>query len=306
MIYTITLNPAIDVIYKLRDSYRVGKINRAYDETLKAGGKGINVSRVLKTLGLESIALGLVGGITGEIIESSLKKENIKTDFVHINSNTRIDTKVFFQNGNTPEETQINAPGPIITQEDIMNLAKKLAKIKKGDIVIISGGIPKSLSLNLFDNFLKYLSSRDAYIGVDLFAAPLLKAIRYKPFLVSINQEELADTLYTQVKSEDDCIKGANRLLKMGAKNVIILRGANGAIFVNEEITIKVKAFKGEVVNTVGGGDSVLAGFTDEFIKTRDYVKAIKKGVLVGSATAFSDGLADAKTIAKLMKQINK
>ncbi|MCQ2787073.1 MAG: 1-phosphofructokinase family hexose kinase [Bacilli bacterium] len=304
MIYTVTLNPAIDVVFKLNDSCRVGKINRAYDEMAAVGGKGINVSRVLKALKRDSIALGLIGGYAGEVIEKDLRLENIKSDFVRIKGGmTRINVKVLRQ-GPTFEETQINAPGPVISREDIMNLAKKLAKIKKDDIVIISGGMPKTLSLNLFDSFLKFISSRNAYIVVDIFGAPLLKILKYKPFLVNLNEEELADTLYTQVKTEDDCVKGAKRLLKMGAQNVVVMRGPNGAMLINDELTMKVKALKGEVKNTVGAGDSLLAGLADEYLKTGSFDLAIKKGVVVASATVFSDGLANEKSIAEAMKQM--
>ena len=306
MIYTVTLNPAIDVVLKLNDACRVGKINRANKELISAGGKGINVSRVLKTLKRDSIALGLVGGLTGDLIENDLKQANIKTDFVRIKGGiTRINVKLN-RNGSIFEETQINAPGPDIDREDIINLAKKLAKIKKGDIVIISGGLPKTLSLSLFDNFVKYISSHDAYVVVDTFGSPLLKIIRYKPFLVSLNDEELADTLYTQIKTDDDCIKGAKRLLKMGALNVVVMRGEAGAILVNNEMTMKVKGIKCEERNAVGAGDSLLAGLTDEYLKTSSFDLALKKGVIVATATVMSDGLANEKDIAELVKKYMK
>ncbi|MCQ2795308.1 MAG: hexose kinase [Bacilli bacterium] len=305
MIYTVTLNPAVDVAFKLNDPCRINKINRAYTQTVSVGGKGINVSRVLKALKRDNVALGLIGGYAGDALENDLRKDGIKTDFVRVkNGYTRVNTKVIYKGKDgTFEETQVNAPGPEIGRDDIMNLAKKLAKIKKDDIVIISGGMPKTLSLNLFDSFLKFISSRNAYIVVDLFGAPLLKILKYKPFLVNLNEEELADTLYTQVKNEDDCVKGAKRLLKMGAQNVSILRGANGAMLVNDELTMKVKAMKGEVKSTIGAGDSLLAGLTDEYLKTSSFDLAIKKGVIVASATVFSDGLANEKSIAELMKQ---
>lgn len=303
MIYTVTLNPAIDVILKLNSPSRVGKVNRADREYVTAGGKGINVSRVLKALKCDSIALGLIGGGVGLAMEDYLKKEGIKTDFARVKGNTRVNVKLHYQGANF-EETQINAPGPDITREDVMSLAKKLAKVKKEDVVIISGGIPKTLSLNLFDNFVKFLASRNAYIVVDLFGSPLLKIIRYKPFLINLNEEELAETLYTQVKNEDDCIKGAKRLIKMGARNVVVLRGANGAIFVNEDMTIKTKALKGEVKSTVGAGDSFLAGATDEYLKTGSFDLAMKKGIIVASATVFSGDLANEKSIAEVSKQI--
>ncbi|MCQ2795935.1 MAG: 1-phosphofructokinase family hexose kinase [Bacilli bacterium] len=302
MIYTVTLNPAIDVVFELSDSWRIGKINRANNEAASVGGKGINVSRVLKALKRDSIALGLIGGYAGDAIEKDLKLENIKSDFVRVKGGaTRVNVKILHQ-GNTNEETQINAPGPIISHEDIMNLAKKLAKIKKDDIVIISGGMPKTLSLNLFDNFLKFISSRKAYIVVDLFGAPLLKVLKYKPFLVNLNEEELADTLFTQIKNEDDCVRGAKRLLKMGARNVVVMRGANGAVLVNDDLTMKAKALKVEVKNTIGAGDSLLAGLVDEYIRTRSFDLAIKKGIAVAAATVCSEGLADEKSIAEAMK----
>lgn len=301
MIYTVTLNPAVDVVLKLNGPCRVGKLNRADNEYITAGGKGINVSRVLKALKRDNVALGLIGGGVGLSIEDFLKKEGIKTDFARVNGNTRVNVKIQYQ-GTTLEETQLNAPGPDITREDIMSLAKKLAKIKKEDIVIISGGMPKALSLNLFDNFVKFIASRNAYLVVDLFGSPLLKIIRYKPFLVNINEEELAETLYTQVKNEDDCIKGAKRLIKMGAQNVVVLRGSNGAIFVNDDMTIKAKALKGEVKNTIGAGDSFLAGVTDEYLKTGSFDLAMKKGTITASASVFYDSLANEKTIAEVSK----
>lgn len=301
MIYTVTLNPAVDVILKLNSPCRLGKLNRADNEYIVAGGKGINVSRVLKALKRDNVALGLIGGGVGLGIEDYLKKEGIKTDFARVNGNNRVNVKIHYH-GTNFEETQINAPGPNITREDIMSLAKKLAKIKKEDIVIISGGMPKTLTLNLFDNFIKFIMSRNAYLVLDLFGAPLLKIIRYKPFLVNLNEEELAETLYTQVKNEDDCIKGAKRLIKMGAQNVIVLRGPNGAIFVNDDMIIKTKALKGEIKNTIGAGDSFLAGVTDEYLKSNSFDLAMKKGVLAASATVFSDDLANEKSIAEVSK----
>ncbi len=303
MIYTVTLNPAIDVILKLNEPCSVGGINRAKSECVAIGGKGINVSRVLNTLKRDSIALGLIGGHMGEIVENNLHKEGIKTDFAKINGDTRVNVKVQYQS-NPLEETQFNAPGPEISRDDIMNLVKKLAKIKKDDIVIISGGIPKALTVNLFDNILKFIATKKAYFVLDLYGSYLLKALHYKPFLLNLNEEELADTLYTQIKNEEDCIRGAKRLLKMGAINVNISRGKEGSIFVNEEMIIKAKPYKGEVKNTVGAGDSLLAGFIDEYLKTKSFDLAIKKGVLVACATVFSNGLAEEKTIEELSKHM--
>ena len=188
---------------------------------------------------------------------------------------------------NNKAETEINAPGPIINKEDVMNLAKKLAKIKKEDIVVISGGLPKSLSLNTFDSFVKFISTKDIYLVVNIYSSALLKIIKYKPFLVDLNESELADTLFTRVETDDDCVKGARHLLKLGAKNVLITRGDKGAIFVNDDMTIKAKAMKGEVKNTVGAGDSLLAAFIDEYIKTESFEKAIKKTCMVYDYNAY-------------------
>lgn len=301
MIYTVTLNPAIDALLKLNQPLKIGKINRAYFEDIDIGGKGINVSRVLKLFKRESVAMGLVGGSTGESVEKYLRLEGVKTDFAHIKGITRMNAKIINKESG---QTEVNGPGPTITREDIVNLAKKLAKIRKEDIVIISGSIPKSFTPNLFDSFVKLIANRGAYIVLDLYGAYLLKTLKYKPFLININEEELSDTFYLQVKNEEVAIRSAKRLLKMGAQNVIVLRGANGAIFVNNESTIKVKAFKGEAKNPIGAGDALLAGFVDEYLKTESFERAIKKGVAVGCAKAFSDYLLDEKLIAKLTKQI--
>ena len=302
MIYTVTLNPALDVILRLREPCRVGEINRAYEETYSIGGKGINASRILKILKRDSIALGFIGGYIGLIIEYNLKEEGIKSDFVKLkNGYTRSNVKIVLEGR---EETQVNAPGPVLAKEDIMNLTKKLTKINKEDMVVVCGGLPQAFPLTVFDNLLKIITGKHAELVVNIFGAALLRALKYKPLIVALNANELADTLYVPTKTDDGCIKAAKRLIKMGAQNVVITRGAEGSIFVNEEMIIKVKSPKGRVISTIGSGDAFLAGFVDEYLKSKSFEKAIKKGVILGSANAFSRGLPDEKIIAEVTKQV--
>lgn len=302
MIYTVTLNPALDVTLRLREPCRVGELNRSYDETYSIGGKGLNASRVLKILKRDSIALGFIGGYTGLVIDYDLKQEGVKSDFVKLkNGYTRSNVKIILEGR---EETQVNAPGPVLAKEDIMNLTKKLTKITKDDMVVVCGGMPQAFPLTVFDNLLKLIDGKHAELVVNIFGGALLRALKYKPLIVALNAHELADTLYVPTKTEDGCIKAAKRLIKMGAQNIVITRGSEGSLFVNEEMTIKVKAPKGRVISTIGSGDAFLAGFIDEYLKTKSFEKAIKKGAVVGSANAFSRGLPDEKMIAEVAKQV--
>ncbi|MCQ2791942.1 MAG: 1-phosphofructokinase family hexose kinase [Bacilli bacterium] len=301
MIYTVTLVPALDLILHLHDNCRIGVVNRAYEEHPLSGGKGINVSRVLKTLKRESVALGFVGGFSGKTLEDELHCAGIKTDFAQISNFTRVNVKIVVDGEDT---TEINAPSPALSKEDIMGLVKKIAKIKKDDVVVISGAMPKSFPLPLFDDCIKLLENNKTNMVIDMSGTPLLKTLRYKPFLVKINQRELADTLYLSVNNDDDIVRGAKRLLKMGAQNVVITRGKNGAIFVNKSMVMNLKCPKGEVKNTSGAGDSFLAGFIDEYLISESFEKALKKGIIVGSASAFSIDLPDEKTIKEVAKLV--
>lgn len=300
MIYTVTLNPAVDLIVRLHQDCKFGTMNRAYKEIPAAGGKGINVSRILNELGTKSTAVGFIGGFSGQFIESELYKEGIASDFVQIDNTTRLNIKLLIDGQNS---TEINAPSPIITKVDIMHLARKFAKVKPQDVIIISGTLPKDLSINLFEDFLKILNSKKAHIVIDMARKPLLRALKYHPFLIKPNKSELEESLYVNTNNDEDVIKGAKQLLKLGARNVVVSLGERGAIFVNDEQIIKVDAPKGKVENAVGSGDSLVAAFVDEFIKTNNFEKALKKGVYVGSATAFSVDLAKRPKIKELLKQ---
>lgn len=301
MIYTITFNPAVDVYMRLRDAKHISGLNRAYKETHRPGGKGINVSRVLHALGTKSIAVGFVGGYTGHFIEEQINKENIVTDFVHINDTTRLNTKLLFDNG---EMVEINGPSPIITKQDILNLARKFAKVKKDDTVIISGNLGENFSLSLFDNLLKIIVSKKATLICDMSGRPFLRTLKYHPFMVKPNNHELEEVLFTSLKSDDDLIRGAKRLVKMGAQNVIVSMGKSGAILVNEDITCRVKAPVGKAINPVGAGDALVAAFTDDYIKNKDVIKALKRGVVVSAAKVFSNDLANEKLIKELSEKV--
>ena len=300
-IYTLTLSPAVDLIISLRDKYKPNTVNRAYDEVFSAGGKGINVSRVLKTLGRNSTAIAFVGELSGKFIEYELKRFGIESDFVYFNKPTRINVKLIDSSGTT----EINTPNPPITKEDVLNMAKKLAKVKKDDVIIISGGLPKTISLEVFEKSLNILYRAGAYFCIDMAGKPLLRSLKFNPFLVKPNLAELEETLYIKTHNDNEIVDAAKRLISMGARNVIVTLGPKGAIFVNDELVIKMASPDGVVHNTSGAGDSFIAGFIDEFFKTNDYMKAFKKGIIVGAATAFSTDLTDIDMINEVSKKMN-
>lgn len=297
MIYTITLNPAVDVILTFNEQIKEGSVNRAVSEVITAGGKGVNVSRILKTLGRDSVAIGFVGGLSGKFVEEELERLNIKTDFAYVKNPTRLNIKIA-----GPKCTELNSPSSTISKEDILNILKKLAKIKKGDVVIVSGSIPKSIPYSTFEQCLKFLANKHVYTIIDMAGTQLLRTLKYSPTLIKPNREELKEALYIDVKTDEDIIKGAKRLIKMGAKNVVVSLGKDGAIFVNNEVVKKVKAPDDKVVNPSGAGDSFIAGFVDEYLRSFDYEKALKQGVIVGTATACSISLADLKKIKEVSK----
>jgi len=297
MIYTLTLNPAVDNVIQLPDKLVVGDLNRALSEKMFVGGKGINVSRVLNTLNRKSICLGFAGGFTGEFIEKELNKMGIKTDFVKIKENTRINTKVL---GDI--ETEINGPSPKLNKEDINSLLKKLSTLTKDDLIVISGGIPNSISLKTYEEMLDVLNKNKVLMVVDTSGTPLLRSLKYNPFFIKPNKYELETLLGIKIKSETELFTAAKKLLNKGAQNVMVSLGKKGGIFVNNKLELKAKAINGRVINTVGAGDSAVAGFIDEYLKSNNYQKALNNAILVGCATAFSYDLTDKKMINQLRR----
>ena len=300
MIYTVTFNPALDYIVFL-DDMKLGDINRATRESIFYGGKGINVSTILNTLGLETTALGFVAGFTGKAIEEGLASLGIHTDFIRLpEGNSRINVKV--KHG---DETEINGQGPVITDEAIEALFAKLDTLTEDDILVLAGSIPNTLPEDIYEKILARLEEKRIRIAVDATKDLLLNVLKYHPFLIKPNNHELGEMFHTVCKTKDDIEHYAKELQKMGARNVLISMAGDGAILITEEgETIQMGTPKGKVINSGGAGDSMVAGFLAGYLKNGSYEEALKTGTAAGSATAFSEGLASLEMFHKMMEQL--
>ena len=300
MINTITLNPSLDYIVKV-DSFKVDSLNRIEEERIYAGGKGINVSIVLKNLGVENTALGYVAGFTGDEILRQIENHGVNCDFVKLeNGFSRINVKL-----KSDGETEINGSGPEITEEDLKILYEKLSNLTKGDYLILSGSIPTSVPDDIYENIMNSLLSAGVEFIVDATKELLLKVLKYKPFLIKPNHHELAEMFNVELKNDEDIIKYGKKLQEMGAKNVLISMAGDGAILLPENgEAIKREVPKGILKNSVGAGDSMVAGFLCGYLKNKDIDEAFKMGIATGSASAFSEELATEDEVYKLLKQI--
>lgn len=296
MIYTVTFNPAIDYVMHL-PKVDNGATNRAASEEIYFGGKGINVSLVLKELGVKSVALGFVAGFTGAAIEDYLKSSGVATDFVHLeNGFSRINVKV-----KSDEETELNGRGPDISEEKLYELYAKLDKLQNGDTLILSGSIPSSLPDDVYEKILRRLDGRGVRFVVDATGDLLRRVLPYKPYLIKPNNHELADFFGVDIKNKDDVTVYAKKLHEMGAQNVLVSMAGDGAVLVDENDDVHYQsAYKGTVVNSVGAGDSMVAGFLCG-AGNGDMTYALKLGTAAGGATAFSSGLCTKSDIDKLM-----
>ncbi|MBE6623635.1 MAG: 1-phosphofructokinase [Ruminococcaceae bacterium] len=301
MIYTVTLNPAVDYVLEV-DSIKIGETNRVREENYYIGGKGINVSRVLKELDIPSVALGFAAGFTGDLICSFLEKYGIKSDFVRLDSGfSRINVKI---KNNTV--TEINGNGPDISKEKIYMLFNKLDAVKDGDLIVLAGSVPQSVPFDIYQKIMERLSGKDIRFAVDATGQLLLDTLKYKPFVIKPNIDELAELFGKYPESEEEILKFANELHKKGARNVIVSLGKEGAVLVDENGHIsRVSAHKGNVKNTVGAGDSLLAGFIAGYEKTGDFSYALRLGNAAGAATAFSEDLAKRKRIDEILNNDN-
>lgn len=297
MIYTVTLNPSIDFIVRI-DQLNLGSVNRMVSDDKFAGGKGINVSRVLQRLGVGNTATGFLGGFTGHFIENSLKNEGIETAFVKVDQDTRINVKIKSQ-----EETEINGQGPMISQEQLESLKAKLSQLTSDDTVVFAGSAPANLGNAVYKELIPLVRKSGAQVVCDFEGQPLLDALANNPLLVKPNNHELEAIFGVPLNSLNDVETYARRILEMGAQHVLISMAGDGALLVTEEATYFAKPIKGQVKNSVGAGDSMVAGFTGEFVKSKDPVEALKWGVACGTATAFSDDLA---TIAFIKETYHK
>ena len=296
MVYTITLNPALDYVMKV-GSLRFDDINRSKAEQIYYGGKGINVSVVLSRLGTENKALGFVAGFTGEELERMLKEDNIECDFNHLqNGLTRVNVKI-----KADTELDINANGPDVSEVQIEELLVKLDRIKEGDVLVLAGAVPKNLPSDVYEKILQRLSGRGVKFVVDATGELLLKVLKYKPFLVKPNHHELGDLFSVTTKTDEEIEIYAKKLQQMGASNVLVSRGGDGAMLIDEfGLVRKIGNAKGKLVNSVGCGDSMVAGFGAGFLQKGDYEHALRLGAACGNATAFSEGLAEKKDIDRI------
>ena len=300
MIFTVTFNPALDYVIKV-DNLTLGTINRTKEEAIYYGGKGINVSTVLHNLGYESVALGFIAGFTGEAIEKGVNSMGIKTDFIHLKEGmSRINVKIRSQ-----EESEINGQGPKIGEDDIKELFSKLDKLQKGDILILAGSIPSSLPSNIYEKIMEHLEGREIQIVVDATKDLLVNVLKYHPFLIKPNNHELEEIFKVPMKTEEELITYGKKMQEMGARNVLISRAGDGAILIDENKNIyKIGVPKGTVKNSVGAGDSMVAGFLAGYLETKDYQYALKLAGATGSASAFSDGLATKDFVMELFNQV--
>lgn len=303
MIYTITFNPALD--YKIQiKNFQPGEINRSEEGHILPGGKGINVSIVLKTLGLDSTAFGFIAGFVGEEIERRVKEYGVKTDFIKIENNiSRINVKIAEEN----KETAINGKGPFIDQSYMELLYKKIEIIQNGDILILSGSVPKGISNDIYENICKKLEKKDVKIIVDSTGELLLKTLKYHPFLIKPNQDELGEIFGVKISSQEDAIKYAEELQLRGAQNVLVSLGDKGAVLLDKNgYSYKMKALKIEnVINTVGAGDSMVAGFIFGYQTFHNYEKALQMGISAGTATTQSTFLASNEQILQVFEDLS-
>ncbi len=300
MIYTVTFNPSLDYVV-LVDDFQSGKLNRITEELIFPGGKGLNVSTVLSNLGVENTALGFIAGYTGAELKRRLQNSNIITDFIEVsNGTTRINLKIRSNGG---AETEVNGQGPQVLEEDLAKLMTRIHSLTQEDVLVVSGSVSKGVPQNIYADIVKLCKEKDIKVVVDAASALLWNAIEHEPFLIKPNKDELEDIFYRDIFTKEEVIFYAKELQNRGAKNVLVSLGVEGAVLVSEDGQVyEMDAPKGEVINSVGAGDSMVAGFLAEFLESGDYQKALKKGICAGSATAFSQGLATKEEVDKLME----
>ena len=300
MIYTVTLSPSIDYIVRM-SSMRSNTTNRTDSEEFYFGGTGINVSQVLAELDLDSTAFGFIAGFTGEAIEKGLRNNRIRTDFIHLNEGfTRINIKI-----KAGGETEINGQGPDIPEAALEQLMQKLDQIRDGDTLVLAGSIPKTCPDDIYERMLERVKDKKIMIAVDATRQLLVNSLSKHPFLIKPNRLELSEIFHKEVETEDDVKKYAGKLQEMGARNVIVSLGRKGAFLLDETgATHSCGVLKQPVINTVGAGDSMVAGFIAGYLKTGDYGYALKLGSACGNATSFLPGLATRAKIDEVFAQL--
>lgn len=288
MIYTVTFNPSLDYIVSMKD-FTMGMTNRTAAEQIFPGGKGINVSIVLRNLGIQNTALGFTAGFTGEQIEKETKSIGLCTDFIHLDSGfSRINVKLKDYDG-----TEINGMGPEITEEAVRQLYGKLDRLREGDVLVLAGSIPKCLPDSIYSDILERLKGKGILFVVDAAKELLLNVLQYGPFLIKPNNHELGEIFGVKLHTREEALPYAKKLKEKGAKNVLVSMSGQGAVLVDETGNVHaLEAPKGTLVNAVGAGDSMVAGFLAGWTETKDYDHAFRMGLSAGSASAFSENLA--------------
>lgn len=299
MIYTVTFNPSLDYVIQV-DDLTLGNVNRTTKEEVFPGGKGVNVSVMLSNLGISSTALGFIAGFTGEQLKKMLTEFGCDTDFIELKEGlTRINVKI-----NSNEESEINGQGPDISNAAIEQLFEKLQNLKEGDILVLAGSIPNTLPENIYEIIMEKLQEKGIRVVVDATKDLLLNVLKYHPFLIKPNNHELGEMFGVTLNSDEEIITYAKKLQEKGAENVLVSMAGDGAILITEDGAIyKGLPPKGKVVNSVGAGDSMVAGFLTGFLNTGDYEKAFRLGIATGSATAFLAWLATKEDVVSLLRE---
>ena len=301
MIYTITLNPSLDYVVDVK-GFRMGTVNRSDGEAILPGGKGINVSLMLKALGCESVATGFLAGFTGAEIRRLLSEQGISEHFLFLkNGFSRINVKLRCE-----EETEINGSGPVVSEEEKEALLGWLAQnIGDGDTLVLSGSVPRSLSSDIYGEIIRRVSSGNVHVVADVAGDLMKEILPYRPFLIKPNHHELGALFGCRIESRDDAVVYARKLQTQGAQNVMVSLAADGAVLVTEKAVFYAEAPKGRLVNSVGAGDSSVAGFLAGWLASGDPMTALSLAVAAGSATAFSEGIGDKSTVESLLGQVN-
>ena len=299
MIYTLTCNPSVDYVVQMAE-FCPGMVNRAQGEQAFSGGKGINVTVILKNLGIPNRALGFLAGFTGDFIEQDLREQGCQTEFVRLAKGfSRIKVKIKGQ-----EDSEINGGGPAVDQAAMEALFEKINSLRKGDMLIISGSIPPSLPKDLYEKILGLLDERGVYAVVDTAGEALMKTLRYEPFLIKPNRQELEELAQSRLFTREEIVAQGRRLQEMGARNVLISMAAEGAVLLTSDGKVFFgEAPRGTVRNSVGAGDSMVGGFVAGWLKTGSYPAALQWGIAAGSASAFCEGLATGEEIRRLLEE---
>lgn len=300
MIYTVTFNPSLDYIVTVKD-FKLGTVNRTCEEIMFPGGKGINVSIVLKNLGMDSTILGFTAGFTGREIQRRVTEMGCREELISIpNGLSRINLKL-----RSNEESEINGMGPVIDENAIKALYEKLDTLKEGDVLVLAGSIPSSMPETMYSDIMKFLENKGVMIAVDATRDLLVNVLPFHPFVIKPNNHELGEIFNVSLKDKDDVIVYARKLQEKGARNVLVSMAGDGAVLVAEDGSVYTsEAPKGKVVNSVGAGDSMVAGFVYGYLTSKDYKAAFKMGISCGSASAFSENLATRPEVEAILNTL--